>query len=85
VFRVIEAGSKKEKSRFTLAFGALVKRRLMELDLSQAELSRAIGTSGNTVYRIARGQTECFLVMFVSICHALHLDPADVLREILGG
>lgn len=85
MFRVIEAGSKKEKSRFTLAFGALVKRRLMGLDMSQAELSRAIGTSWNTVHRITHGKNECFLGVFVSICHALHLDPVDVLREILDG
>ncbi len=44
------------------------------------ELQKVAGLSGNTLYRLKRGQTRPSAKTIGKVCHALQCGPADILK-----
>lgn len=60
-------------------FGDNLRDMLIENDMSQNELARAIGVSQATVNRYIKGQIMPSTKVLVNICHVLDAELDDIL------
>jgi transcriptional regulator with XRE-family HTH domain len=65
--------------RLAREFGAKMKRRRLELELSQERLAEAAGLDRSYVSAIERGEHLPSLNVIVKLAHALGVPPADLI------
>lgn len=69
-------------SSLTTAFGARVRARRLELDLSQERLADACGLHWSFVGQVERGQRNITLFSIIRLAQGLQLDPGDLVRGL---
>ena len=74
---------KREKTEKNQRFGQLIQNRIYKMEISQAELARAIGTSNENVSNYALGTYLPRRNMQVKLCRHLKI-PIKALERILG-
>jgi len=74
--------AKQPISSVTSAFGARVRARRLELDLSQERLADACGLHWSFVGQVERGQRNITLHNILRLAGGLQLDPGDLVRGL---
>jgi transcriptional regulator with XRE-family HTH domain len=62
--------------------GANVKRRRLELGISQEDLGQAAGLHATAIGRLERGEREPRLHTIITVGRALSIWPGDLLRGV---
>ena len=62
-------------------FGAELRRRRIQADLSQVELGEKAGTTGNTIARMERGESGPSLSMAQALAAALRCGIEDLITK----
>lgn len=73
---------KEPVSSLSVAFGARVRARRLELDLSQERLADACGLHWSFVGQVERGQRNITLYNVVRLAVGLQMDPGDLVRGL---
>lgn len=76
------AMAKQPISTVTVAFGARVRARRQELDLSQERLADACGLHWTFVGQVERGQRNITLHNILRLAVGLQIDPGDLVRGL---
>jgi len=63
-------------------FREQLQKARTDAGLSQEDLAKRIGWDQTYVSKIERGVRRVDVVELIGICEALHVDPADFLKEL---
>ena len=63
-------------------FGAAVRRRRIELGLTQEDLAQAAGLSQRYISVLERGENSPTLNVIFRICRALDVSPMELLESV---
>lgn len=71
----------KANKSFDKHFGLFVKKKRLELDLSQADLAAMIGNNYQNISRLERGEISPTLYWCYKLAEAFEMDLADLIKE----
>ena len=75
---------KRREERILAAFGKSVKKRRLELHLSQEKLAELADLHRTYISDIERGARNVGLINIVRVANALEIPAADLLMELRG-
>ncbi len=86
--RHVEEGIMPSKDRATRTFrlqvGAALRRRRLELGLSQEEVAWEADVAQGSISNYEIGRNDIPLTVLLRICHALDLSPVDLIPRLAG-
>lgn len=71
------------KARVNQLFGEYIRRRRVEVGISQQDLSLELGHGPKYIWRVENQYTDVDLFEFVEIVEALGDKPEEVIRELM--
>ena len=71
----------KTSSQFDKKFGQFVKKKRIELDLSQANLAYKVGNNYQNISRLERGEISPTLFWCYKLAEAFDMDLSEIIKE----
>lgn len=72
-----------EKKDFNIQVGEIFRKRRVQLDISQYELSERTGIKRNSIAQYELGNSAIPLDKFYILCKALDINPDDALSSVV--